>query len=438
MWKRLRRALTSRTSVIAQLLAMTAALGIAAVVPQADKLEPGSGAGEAAVGPRTPGPVVEALGLDRVFTTPWFAALAGLFAVTLVLSTFDQWKVSLGRVRALPPEGGREGEPSPRSAAEVEAILEAEGFRRLSARGATVRYGKRWQGWFGNFFLHAGMTVAVVFSVIYALTESRASAHLVSGQPLRLEPGRYAQRRGLLAREMPLPAEMHLYRVEPTFGAGDKLVDLASHLVLTDPDGTSRELRVAVNDLQSHRGVVVYQLVKYGAAFALDVEGGGEPTGELVLEFPPPATRGAQTYANRALPSGRLLKAKYVASADRQKLWLDDPVLTLRLMEGEAILGEVSLREGQAALLGPVSVRLLRAGGWTELLFEGSLGTSGIFAGFAVLLLGGGLAFFAVPREVLVRAAPGGATVIWRTGRFADFHRDERDRILARCRGDAA
>jgi len=268
--------------------------------------------------------------------------------------------------------------------------------------------------------------------VTYLLTEHRTTLLVEAGRPSVLAPGRPPARRGLLAGDVELPAEVRLYRVEPAFGANDQLVDLASTLVFTDRQGASREVRVAVNDHQDDRGVTIYQLLRYGHAFLLEARDGAGAVEHLV-RMPFPAGRGAPSYADQPLGGGRLLRAKYFASADHRELLSDDPQLVLRLQEGERVLGEATLQAGQEARLGPWDVRLVRAGWWTELLFEGSRGVGGIFTGFFLLVAGAGLVFFLAPREVVLRATPGGCTVRWRCARFPEMYRLEGERLLARC-----
>lgn len=434
MLKRIRAALNARSTVLVLLVLVGAAMTVAAVVPQRGLVAMASGAAAPGAAPR-PGRWVEVLGLDHVFSTHWFAALALVFVASLTLSTLEQFRVARARMRHLPAEAGAAGETSPLARGNVEAMLRREGFRRLSAAPGRSRYVRHWHGYWGSFLLHAGMTLTVLSSLTYVLTEHRAKLHVASGRPLLLERDGLAVQRGLLAREIPVPSEVHLHRVEPTFGANDQLVDVASHLIFTDARGVSREVRVAVNDYQDYLGIVVYQLVKYGNAFFLEVDDGAGAAGELLLELAYPEKRGAASYGSRPLAGPWMLKAKYYASADRTELLPKDPQLVLRLYEGERLVDEATLQEGQAARVGPLQVRLARVGWWTEILLEGSVGTSGIFAGFAVLLLGGALTFFAVPREVIVQTMPDGCAIRWSTTRFDEMYREERARILAQCTG---
>jgi len=431
MLRRLKAALTARSAVLALLLLLAASMAVAAVVPQA-----GRQAGEGVVNHGAPGdPPWRALGADHVFSTPWFAVLSLLFVAALALSTLDQLRLALARTRQPPGDGDGEERASTLPSDHVERILRSAGYRRLGVAGDRSRHVRHWQGYWGNFLLHAGITVAALSAATYLLTEHRTTVLVVSGRPAVDWRDGAASLRGLLARDVPLPLEVTLYRVEPTFGASDQLVELSSRLVFTDRDGSSREVRVAVNDHQDHRGVTVYQLLRYGHAFLLELRGGSEPPVELLVKMPFPARRGAASYADQPLGDGRLLRAKYYASADRRELLSEAPELVLRLQEGERVLGEASLLAGQAVQLGARVFRLARVGWWTELLFEGSLGVSGIFAGFGLLVAGAVLVFFVAPREVVVRAAPPGCTVRWRATRFPEMHRQERELLLARCTG---
>lgn len=432
MLKRLRATLTARSTVLVLLLALAAAMLVAALVPQGG-LDVAPGASGGAAARPTPGGAVRLLGLDHVFSTPWFAAIALAFVASLTLSTLEQTRAASARMRRPPGEGV--GAPSALSAAELERVLSRERYRRVASVPGRARYVRQWQGYWGNPLLHAGMTITALFAVVYVLTEHRAILHLISGRTNPFPEGSVPARRGLLARDLPVPAEIDVRGVEPTFGANDQLVDLGSDLILTDSKGRSSELRVAVNAYGRYRGAIVYQLVKYGHAFGLELsEPGGAPV-DLPIEMAFPEKRGSASYVNWPLEGGRILKAKYYASADKSQLVSDRPELVLRLQEGERILGEATLLEGQSAPLGAWTVRLASVGWWTEILFEGSLGTSGIFAGFAILLLGGALVFFAVPREVVVSEGPEGCTVWWRATRFPDMFRDEGERVLSRCAG---
>lgn len=426
MLKRIKRFFTTRATVLALILLLAASLAIAVVVPQV------GGDGRLLAGP-----LVAALGLNRIFSTWWFVALALLFVISLLFSTVDQFKAARSRTFQ-PPHGSGEGAlASPRSAVQLDAELRAAGYRRLAAGPAGVRYVKAALGYWGNFLLHLGMTLTVVFALVYVVTEHRAIIRVVSGESLPLKPGDYAERRGLLAGRLSLPAAITLVRLTPEFWEQDQLKALTSELVFFAADGHQRQLKVALSDKSRYHDLIVYQQPAFGNAFLVEFTAGDGRGFDQVFPLPMPSRRDRAGYGTFPLDDGRyLIKAKYYATADRSGIVPTTPQLVLRLYDGPRLVAETPLLIGQAGRLGPYAVKLAEVRWWTDLLFDGSRGTAGIFGGFALLLAGGLLAFFAVPREVVVRPAATGCTVTWRATRFADFYEEERAALLARCRGE--
>jgi hypothetical protein len=430
---RVRSFLTTRSTVLVLILLLTAAMVAAVAFRQAGGIT-GDGAHPALAGGTRPHALVELLGLNHVFSTWWFATVAFLFSASLALSTLDQLGIARARTSHLPPDrddGARCAIPRD----EVLAVLAREGYRKLAEGPGRARFVKHRAGYWGQFLLHLGMTVTVLFAVVYVLTEHRVLLRVVSGAPAAVEPPPGAVRRGLLAWPMDLPRVVTLLRVEPSFWPDDHVKDVASALVFKDATGKSEDFRVAINDQQRYRGIVVYQRTAFGHAFAVRLEDDRGAARALTLPFPFPARRDAASYASFPLDGGLLLKAKYYADASRARIEPENPQLVLRLYDGDRLVEETSLTAGTTGRLGPFEVRLTAVDWWTDLLFEGSRGTAGIFTGFGVLLLGAALTFFAVPREAVVRETPAGCTIAWRTTRFPDLYVEERDRILSRCTG---
>jgi len=435
MLKRAKLFLTSRSTVLVLLLLLAAAMGAAVLVPQDGALARGAVGGTPAAPPQRSF-LVGLLGLGHVFSTWWFVALSVLFVVVLALSTFDQFRICWART-AQPPPPRPDGKRCALPRAEVEALLAREGYRRLAAVPGRTRHVKFWIGYWGSFLLHVGMTLTVAGALVYVLTEHRVAVQVSTALETDLGAGELVAKRGLLARDLPLPARVSLFRLEPRFRQDDQLGDLISHLVFTDGRGEAQDFRVGVNDYQDYRGLTVYQQLRLGNVFLLEFRGGPGGGFDATLALPIPRRRDAASYDTLPVGAGPLqVKAKYYANADRSRIMPENPQLFLRLQEGEQVVGEISLLSGQTARLGPWQVRLVTVGWWTEILFEGSRGTPGIFTGFAILLLGGALTFVSAPREAVLVDGPGGCVLHWRPTRFPEFYREEGERILARCQGE--
>jgi len=439
MLKRAKRFLTSRSTVLGLLLVLTAGMLAAAFIPQVP-IAPSASRDTPTMGPEAAAPpsaVVEFLGLGHVFSTWWFAAIAVAFVLSLVLSTFDQFKVALARMRAAPAGGGAGAVPCAYPRAQVEAILAKAGYRRLATAPGRTRHARYWLGYWGAFVLHAGMSTITLFAVVYVLTEHRVTILALTGPGEPLGAHNTASETGLLGGGRALPAKVTLLSVEPLFWEGDELQALASQVMFTDAGGETTFLRVGLNDYQDLGSLTVYQVNSFGNTFDLEFRGGPEGDFDRLLRLPYPHRRDAAGYGALELQDSSLkVNAKYYARADRQGMKPGNPQLVLRLQDGDTVLAEATLLQGGRATLGPYQVHLASVGWWTVLLLEGSLGTAGIFTGFALLLAGGAVTFASSPREAIVEDTPTGCAVAWRPGRFLEFHREEGERLLARCRGE--
>jgi len=439
MLKRAKRFLTSRSTVLGLLLVLTAGMLAAALIPQVP-IAPSASRDAPMVGPETAAPpsaLVELLGLGHVFSTWWFAVIAVAFVLSLVLSTFDQFKVALARMRAAPAGGGAGAVPCAYPRAQVEAILAKAGYRRIAAVPGRTRHARYWLGYWGAFVLHAGMSTIALFAVVYVLTEHRVTVVALTGLGQPIGERNSAMERGLLGGARAIPATVTLLSVEPRFWEGDELQALSSQVMFTDAAGETTFLRVGLNDYQDLGGLVVYQVNSFGNTFDLEFRGGPNGDFDRLLRLPYPRRRDQASYGTLELEDRPLkVNAKYYARADRAGMQPGNPQLVLRLQDGDAVLAEVTLLAGESARLGPYQVRLASVGWWTIFLLEGSLGTAGIFTGFALLLAGGAVTFASSPREAIVEDTPTGCTVAWRPGRFVEFHREEGERLLSRCRGE--
>jgi len=54
----------------------------------------------------------------------------------------------------------------------------------------------------------------------------------------------------------------------------------------------------------------------------------------------------------------------------------------------------------------------------------------GIFLGFFIIILGGGLTYFMPPREVYLRKEEDGFSISWKATRFENFYKEEYERII--------
>jgi hypothetical protein len=229
-----------------------------------------------------------------------------------------------------------------------------------------------------------------------------------------------------------VPGSLTLKQFEPRFYATGALQSLESTLLISDKSGAVDTVKVAVSDKAYWRGLRIYQHSRFGIVFTVDLqplEGGSAQ--EILLVMPLAGRADQAAYLEKPLKLQRYtLKAKYFARKDRKGLFPLDPQLILRLTDGDSIVAETQLEKGGINLLGPYMVSCTDYRLWSDIILDGSRGVSGIFAGFFLILAGGGLAYFVVPVEVAVyNKELGGCRLVWHGGRFADLDNEIR-RIL--------
>jgi hypothetical protein len=216
------------------------------------------------------------------------------------------------------------------------------------------------------------------------------------------------------------------------FWANDKLESLASELYFTDqPGGEPRRVDIAVSDKSQFGSYLVYQANAYGRAFDLEFI---SVRGEIYRErfyLPYPLRRDAAGYGEMAVRGTDFqLKGKFYADAERKSIQLNAPSLTLRLYRGKELQGEVTLTPGATGQLGPLAVRLAQSEWWTDIMLDGTRGTSGIFTGFALILAGVLSSYCFVSREIIVREVDGQVYAQHVARRFAQFYREEFNELI--------
>lgn len=419
----------SRKTVIAVLLLTFAAVLVGGIVPQkvatsAADLEKWGSAHPLLL------PWAERLGLFHVFSTPWFAALLALALASLSLSSLEQFKAAFRKTFAAVLPADATLVPVKVSADALRDTLRSRGYLLLQ-KDEVLRFARHPWGYWGNFLLHCGILLAVAASLFIALTQQRGVLHLVEGTVAFPGEPWQAEERGLLAGRLVLPHAVRLDRLRVTYGSDNTVERVASDLCFVAERGEDRN-SVEINSILAYRGVQVYQSTDYGDAFTLEFadQSGTVRRERLLIQHP--SAIDAAGYGDFQLPwLPWELSTKYYADAAYKSMESGNPLLVMRLLDQKREVARVSLKVGDAGVLGSLRVRLVGVEKWSSLIFVKIAGMPLVFGGFLVIVLGSALNYLAAPRELFARAEPGGYGVLWRAARFADFYADEGGEILA-------
>lgn len=372
------------------------------------------------------------LALDHVYTSPWFALLLALFMVSLLFSTWEQFKRALRKTRE--GEGGGKILDLACTPETVASTAGRLGYLRIRSDGESIRCVKNPWGYWGNVLLHLGIVAAVAASLVILLYEKRGSVELLEGEIHAPGAPWTKQDMGLLAGKFVLPDAVRLDRVVPEFWPNGNLKQLTTDFTFIGRDGRQSPYSMYVNKTIRHRGIRVFQGKSFGRAFYVEFhDRHGVRQGEIFMvdnrytgddaplkDFTVPWTSAA-------------IRAKYYPNSDRRSPVGDNPLLVLQMVEEGKVVEELHLTTGESGSLGGYPATLVKSEWWGGIIFIDTKGMEGIFFAFLVIALGGGMTYLSPPREILVVRAGDGCRLTWRASRFAELYREELECMCREC-----
>jgi cytochrome c biogenesis protein len=377
-------------------------------------------------------PWADRLGLFHLFSTPWFAVVLCCACISLMLSSMEQFRVSLKKTFHATIIAPLEGTSVHLSASSLQKVLRGNGYRPIGGDGV-LRFVRHPWGYWSNCLLHFGLLLVITVSLFIALTEQRGALILVEGSVHDPRAPWTEEERGNLAPPFILPQAVRLDHLRVSLVDNQSIQQAASDLSFISGQGDVDQRSVAVNSILSYQGLRIYQTTNYGDVFTVDFSDhrGLIHRERLLLPYPPaPDRAGYNDFRPSWLPW--VLSAKYYADADRKTMTSTNPLLVMRLLDGTRELSRVSLKIGESGSLGDILVRLDRAEKWSKLIFVNIAGMHLIFLGFLIIVMGSVLHYMAVPREFIASEQTDGYSVSWRAARFAEFYQDEYGDIMTK------
>jgi cytochrome c biogenesis protein ResB len=377
-------------------------------------------------------PWVDRLGLDHVYTTPWFAILLGFFLTSLIISTYEQIRKSFRKTFNHDMALETEGILTNISEERLIHAIKSKGYILFHRSETLRRFIKHPWGYWGNTLLHLGIVVIIASSLIVILTEKRGALYLVEKEIHFPNAPWTMVDTGILAKGFILPEAVRLERVNIEFWESDRLKHLSSDITFIDPYGRFTRFSPGINHIVKYRGLRIYQGTAFGHAFFVeftDKEGKKE---RLIFQINYPSGRDRASYEDfqdKAIPFP--IRASYYVDADKRSMQGNNQLLNLLIIGEDKSIHEVWLRRGETGMLGPYTVKFTDVSLWSALVFVKGHGMYGIFTGFFIIVLGVSLIYFTPPREFLLKKAEKGLYLTWRASNFERFYRDEYDSILA-------
>lgn len=372
------------------------------------------------------------LGLDHVFTTPWFAALLFLFLVALLIATYEQIKISIKKTFGQGIPSGEKSSKLSVPEGELISAIKKQGYFKIAGNQTWFRFVKHPWGYWGNVLLHLGIVITIASSLLIVLTQKRGLLHLVEGEVHIPGSQWYDESKGILAGNFILPEAVRVDNVISEFWETDDLKQLRTTLSFIDPQGRFTQHALAINSPVNYKGIRIYQTQDFGDAFFVEFnDKDGRRIGKI-LQMQNPLQKDKPSYRNFQLEEmPYLLKAKYFADAEKNSMNSTNPLLVLRLVDDEKVVSELPLKNGESGQLGPYMVQLAGVSKWSGFIFVDITGMPGIFFGFFIIILGSGLTYFMPPREFYVKKEDSEISLMWKASRFESLYREEHEKVLS-------
>ncbi len=437
-FKALRKFLLSKKTIIALIILIFTAIITGYVFPQRFSTSPADLWKWKETHPFW-APWVRRIGLDHVYTTPWFAILLLVFLLSLITSLIEQTKTSIRKTygKSIPlffPESfiteGKGGSfESARSEEVLTKAIKKEGYFQFAEGYNWTRFTKYPWGHWGNVLLHFGIVIAIASSLLIVLTQQRGVVSLVEGESFAPGSDWTLETHGILAKELVLPATLRIDKVIPEFWETDDLKQLTTEFSFIDSHSDAGSFKISINKVVNYKGIRLYQKDFGPALYVTFIDKDGTVTRSILL-IPVPSRRDQASYRDFTVTSVPFkIETKYFADARKKSMDSLDPLLVLRFLKSGRVVGETQLRVGESGKIGHYTANLVSASKWVSLIFVAVSGMSGIYLSFFVIVLGGVLHYFTPPRDFIIIKSEGRILVSWRGTRFTRFYVDEYERL---------
>jgi hypothetical protein len=433
----LKRLITARRISLGLILLIAGLIYVSTLIPQEIDAPPGKIETWRLAHPGLL-PLVDGAHLHRIHGQPWFAAAILLSALAMGISSFDQLKLARKRLCSA---GSTTGEEVARAAGEqlLRTVAVTHGYRPIhhTTGGDRLKFVKNPWGYFGSLLLHLGMTLVIVASLYVSLTGRQGALIMVEGeQRTRQEPWDITEH-GAFSAPLELPGTIRLDRVRVRYDDKNQPEEVSSDLTFSDAAGRIEAVTASINRIPDYRGLRIYHASQYGSAFTVEfTDNLGTTHSERILaQQPADLTTAGYSEDFGVAWSPYLFSAKYYADAGRKTTVGTTPQLTIRMLDGKREIGRTVVPPGRAIPLGGYMVRLVSTEKWAKLIIVDNSGMPMVFAGFAIIMLGGLLHYLLPPRELIGTLRQAGTyRVIWNAPNFADFFAEEREMIATKLR----
>jgi len=370
-------------------------------------------------------PVVELLGLNRVFTMWWFEVIAAIASLQLFAATVIMIRRDFRRLtREIGPASAYRFDVA--RPEDLSSVLSQLRYVRLRKSTKTTRFVCHPWGHMGPSVLHFGMCVTVISVLLVALTNSSGLMEFFEGEsPMPQGTPLEVPLQGVLADSPVLPGDFGLRELRITYWENGQPRTIVGDYSLT-VDGRQTLVELVVNEPRKIDGIRYFQEHRVGYAFALTLTAGEEVTLRR-LDMPLPPSPKEPSYLDTDLGNGDLLQAKVYHDPQVPG---GSPELVLRLKRAGQVIGQQSFAQTSHAMVGDIDVRIDAMRRFSTVSFDRSIGYEPMFFSFVMIFIGSLLVYLTPSRELtLIKREDGTVVAYWHAARFANLYTEEYNKL---------
>lgn len=368
-------------------------------------------------------------GFDHIFTTVWFGIILSLLFLALLMSTIEQFGNSRRKTFSIfSPGTDNIGIATGRD--RVEEVVKSFGYSNIAEKEGAVKFVKNMWGHWGNFLLHAGITIVIASSFFIAMTQKRGKVNLVEGETFKPSAPWIVQENGLLASDFVLPFSIRLDKTTPVFWHNFRVRQIASDVTIIKDENDEAKRSIEVNTMGTYAGIGIYQTLDFGHAFFIELEDNDKNTHKMILELVHPESLELASYQDFILPgTDALLQTKYFVDAEKKSIEGLNPLLVVRFKEGDSISEQRPVTRGETVTVNGYRLSILDVRKWTGIIFVDITGMPGIFFGFFIIIAGAFVHYFMPAREIILYTQGDKLLLSWKATEFADLYTEELTQI---------
>jgi len=415
--------LTSPKSPVCLIILALSACLIGVTVTQLPALNPGS-AGWQADNP-TDFSLIDALRLNRIFTSPWFLVTSFGFMLSLGYSLAGQFSRAKAAFFAAPPVNlpapgeliikaagtvqDQEGNTAEAWLPMLNKHLRNKGFRPAGTTGDTenifVFRKNRWGVW-GTLVFHTGLLLLVIAAFFTYALEKRGFVQLIEGDTFSGRTGDFITvENGPWTTGFETGFRLHLQKFRHAYWDTGDLKELINDIVIYDGKGEHHAILDKGTPV-TVGAVRIYQSGYYGYTVKLSLMEGEKEAVPAYFSLDM-TDRGKPLVGKSDFPlTGYICDFKFYPDVRGNSPYPRTPLLQVRFFRDAREIKYATLTPGEETVVEGRHFRFTEVRGWSGLILRENKALPLVYLGFFVSIGGIFMLYMLIPQTILLSLAP--------------------------------